>query len=116
MGSLELQFQEDMLKIFREAKKIGYTPLLFLQMIGDYGGLGTAQRLLATQTPSEGFTKLWGLKRLDLTVEALIIDNKERYKNLKLSLLLLFISYCEPWTAISFLQVPNQISNLQQQG
>lgn len=82
MSNLEMQFQEDMLNIFRKAKKIGYTPLLYLRMIGDYGGLGTAQRLLATQKPSDGFTRLWELKRLDLTVEALIIDNKEKYKEL----------------------------------
>ena len=44
----------------------------FLQMLNERGGLATARALLSG-TPSDGFTKLWELGRLDLAVEALVI-------------------------------------------
>jgi hypothetical protein len=42
-------------------------------MLSDYGGLGTAQRLLASTQTSTGFTALYEHGRLDLTVEALVV-------------------------------------------
>lgn len=42
-------------------------------MIHERGGLATARSLLQSQNVSEGFTKLWELGRLDLTVEALVL-------------------------------------------
>jgi hypothetical protein len=38
-------------------------------MVSNEGGWKTAQKLLATEKPSEGFVVLWEKKRLDLTVE-----------------------------------------------
>jgi hypothetical protein len=43
-------------------------------MLSDYGGLGTAKRLLATTDISTGFTALYERGRLDLTVEALVVQ------------------------------------------
>lgn len=80
MDQLESQFQEEMLQIYRESLKIGYKPLLFLQMIGVLGGVNAAKKLLATNETSNGFTRLWELGRLDLTVEAVVI--KEEYAEL----------------------------------
>lgn len=48
-----------------------YTPRYFLNMINENGALATAHALLAGQ-PSEGFTKLWSLGALHLSVEALV--------------------------------------------
>ena len=42
-------------------------------MLSDYGGLGTAHRLLASSEVSSGFTALYERGRLDLTVEALVL-------------------------------------------
>jgi hypothetical protein len=43
-------------------------------MISEHGGLATARQLLWSDTPSEGFTTLWERGRLDLTVEARVLD------------------------------------------
>ena len=83
MSELILQFNKDMWGIyFSTVNETKYNPGYFRKMLDDLGGLGTAQELLVKNKPSSGFTELWGLGRLDLTVEALIIDNKEKYKEL----------------------------------
>jgi len=71
MTSLEAQFHEAMLDIYRQAVKEcrGYRPRIFLGMVVDNGGLETARRLLQTQEIQYGFDKLWECVRLDLTVE-----------------------------------------------
>jgi len=38
------------------------------------GGLATAKQLLWSETPSDGFTTLWAHHRLDLTVEAHVLE------------------------------------------
>jgi hypothetical protein len=42
-------------------------------MVDREGAVPTAKRLIMSSTPSSGFTRLWELKRLDLTVEALAL-------------------------------------------
>ncbi len=42
-------------------------------MLQEHGGLDTADRLLRSAEISYGFTELWMLGRLDLTVEALVL-------------------------------------------
>ena len=42
-------------------------------MVVEHGGLETARYLLHAETVSEGYTALWERKRLDLTVEAMIL-------------------------------------------
>lgn len=63
-----------------EAQELGYRPNQFLGMLGSEGGYLTVLKLLSKRTPSEGFTKLWELKRLDLTVEALVVESRWRSK------------------------------------
>ncbi len=53
----------------------GYRPSYFLQMLRNYGPVDTAIRLVMAPKFHEGFTKLWELGRLDLTVEAIILRN-----------------------------------------
>lgn len=78
---LEISFHNDMLTIYRNAKKeCGYNATRFLQMVAIDGGLKTAKRLLGTKEPSDGFTKLWECHRLDLTVENLV--SQAKYKEL----------------------------------
>ena len=45
-------------------------------MLQEHRGLGTARILLHAPKPSDGYTALWERKRLDLTVEALIIEDR----------------------------------------
>lgn len=66
-------FEGAMRDIFAASSKIGYRPTEFLRMIERDGALPTAKHLILSSRPSSGFTKLWELKRLDLTVEALAL-------------------------------------------
>jgi len=52
----------------------------FLRMLGEHGGKGTADRLLATNKPSNGFTELFlrGKENLRLSVEYLVLQNPWR--------------------------------------
>lgn len=52
---------------------VGYRPIEFLRVVEREGALTTARRLIMRSAPSSGFTRLWELKRLDLTVEALAL-------------------------------------------
>lgn len=73
----EHEFTEAMLDICRQAKRIGYRPGRFQQMILDKGGLRTAQDLLVrSRASAEGFTTLWELGRLDLSMEALVLRER----------------------------------------
>ena len=64
-----------MASIYRLAKsEADYVATYFLQMLDQRGAVGTAQYFLHTSTPSEGFTHLWERGRLDLTVEAHVLD------------------------------------------
>jgi hypothetical protein len=71
---LELRFDAAMLDIYRCAKaEADYNATRFLQMLGEHRGLKTARILLQMSSVSEGYTALWERKRLDLTVEALVL-------------------------------------------
>ena len=74
--ALENEFTLKLLADYREAvQACNYEATAFLRMIGDSGGVGACRRLLATDSPSEGFRRLWECRRLDLTFEAAIWDN-----------------------------------------
>lgn len=74
---LEKEFDEAMMDIFRRADaEAGYKATRFLQMLNEHRGLATAQLLLHSSNVSDGYTALWERKRLDLTVEALILQSK----------------------------------------
>ena len=65
--TLEGDFHADMLRLCREAKQEGYTPSYFLRTVNEMGGLAAAKKLINDDRPSEGFTRLWEMGRLDLT-------------------------------------------------
>jgi hypothetical protein len=73
---LERQFHEAMLDIYRVAKNdAGYDATIFLGMVSTRGGLKTAQYLINTPKPSDGYTALFMRSRLDLTVEAVVVEH-----------------------------------------
>lgn len=75
MQEIERQFHRAMISIYETAKReLGYNATRFLQMISEHGGLAAARQLLWSDAPSEGFTTLWERGRLDLTVEAHVLD------------------------------------------
>lgn len=66
-----------MREIYLRAKsEAGYNATYFLQMLASDGPLETARRLVSSTQPSEGFTALWERRRLDLTVEAHIVQDR----------------------------------------
>lgn len=69
------QFDEAMLDTYRRARdEAGYHATRFLRMLSEQGGLETARTLLHAATVSDGYAALWERQRLDLTVEAVILD------------------------------------------
>lgn len=71
-----MTFDQAMFDIYRRAKdEAGYTASIFLKMISDNGGVQTARTLINASKPSDGYTALFERDRLDLTVEAMILEN-----------------------------------------
>lgn len=67
-----------MLDIYLRAKKeAGYTATIFYGMINSRGGLATACYLINSPKVSDGYTALYERGRLDLTVEATVVENPE---------------------------------------
>lgn len=74
----ERAFGKAMVQIYHEAKREGYTPSYFLRMISEIGPLAAAKQLINSDSPSEGFARLYELGRLDLSVEALALQPEWR--------------------------------------
>jgi hypothetical protein len=65
------------MEIYVRAKdEAGYNATRYLQMLHELRGLETARILINAAQPSEGYTALWERNRLDLTVEALVLQPK----------------------------------------
>ena len=73
-NNLETRFNGEMRRIYREATRFGYYPRYFLRMVQEQGGVAAAKQLLNTIEPSSGFTRLWCECRLDLSVEAVVVQ------------------------------------------
>ena len=66
-----------MVSIYKRAKgEAEYNATRFLHMLTEHGGLETARILLHAKTVSEGYTALWERGRLDLSVEAVILESE----------------------------------------
>lgn len=72
----EMQFHQEMIRIYTEACKLGYRPTRFLQMVENLGGRQAAKHLLSSEAPASGFERLWDLGRIDLTVESLVLQEQ----------------------------------------
>lgn len=72
---LEALFDDAMMQIYVRARnETGYNATRYLQMLNDNRGLDTARTLVLANNASEGYTALWERGRLDLTVEALVLQ------------------------------------------
>jgi hypothetical protein len=70
-------FERAMRDAYARAKReAGYNATALLRMLTEQGGLATAHTLLNNTNTSEGFTALWQKRRLDLTVEALVLQEE----------------------------------------
>ncbi|WP_287182522.1 hypothetical protein [Mesorhizobium sp.] len=78
MKSDHERFDQAMFRIYETAKsEAGYTASVFLGMLGRQGGVLTAKQLINGTKPSDGYTALFERGRLDLTVEALVVENEK---------------------------------------
>lgn len=76
---LESAFDEAMRNIYRSAlSECHYRATRFLQMVEQHGGVSAAKQLLHSSGYPEGLTKLWELRRLDLSMEALVLKDPWR--------------------------------------
>ncbi len=75
MRDLLKQIDGAMFEIYSRAKsEAGYNATVFLRMLDDRGGLATAKYLINSPKPSDGYTHFYEQGRLDLTVEALVVE------------------------------------------
>lgn len=78
MQELSKQFDSATFDIYRRAKsEANYNATVFLRMISDRGGLSTAKYLINASKPSDGYAHLYERERLDLTVEAMVVENSK---------------------------------------
>lgn len=73
---IERQFHVEMEGNYRAAIEIGYHATRFWGMVIEHGGLEAAKRLLRAPKEQSGLTQLWELRRLDLSVEALVLQER----------------------------------------
>lgn len=74
-GPKSADFGRAMLTIYERTKQeADYTASFFLSMLAELGPLGTARKILNSPAVSDGFANLWERGRLDLTVEALVLQ------------------------------------------
>ena len=77
MSTLENKFHEDMNNIYFIAKKeLKYNASRFIQLVSREGGVNAAKQLISKSGGTYGFEVLWEFRRLDLSVEALVLRHE----------------------------------------
>lgn len=76
VSSIDHVFDTAMRSIYEQTLKLGYNPSRFRQMVEQYGGVNTAKRLLATPEVQEGLMKLWELGELEISMEAIVLQDR----------------------------------------
>ena len=79
------EIDPELLRRFRRAVTESYDVLAKMgfgdqEGLAEYGAVGMARRHLKAIAPSEGFSRLWEMGRLHLTVEAIVL--RPEYKNM----------------------------------
>ncbi len=68
-------FHQKMIEVYERAlRECNYKASRFLQLVQEHGGLAAAKMLLASKKHSEGLTRLWEEKRLDISMERLVLQ------------------------------------------
>lgn len=77
MHELEENFERAMVRLYEQAfKELGYDAVYLMRMASNEGGVTTARTLVMSSLASDGFVYLWKHQRLDLTVEALVVQKE----------------------------------------
>ena len=78
-GDLASEFHRAMIRVYERAKaEAGYNATYFIQMVSEMGGVAAAKRLVSGTAATSGFTELWKAGRLDLSVEAVVLQPQYR--------------------------------------
>ncbi len=77
MTDLKQEFEKAMFNIYKQCEKFNYRPTIFLNMLHEKGAVETARALIISKHPSEGYSRLYEEGRLDLSVEALLVENEK---------------------------------------
>jgi hypothetical protein len=74
---IKMKFEQRVQKSIKEMIAIGYRPqALITMMMRPEGSVNAVKQLINSEKIPEGFTKLWELKRLDLSMENIIQENE----------------------------------------
>lgn len=72
---VQREFAGRMTDVYRRGlAEAGYNATYFRSMLAELGPLATAHKLLAAPAVSDGFAALWERGRMDLTVEAVVVE------------------------------------------
>ncbi|MBM7278987.1 DUF262 domain-containing protein [Gordonia rubripertincta] len=75
LGAVADRFAERMTEVYSRAlAEVGYNATQYRAMLAQLGPHETARRLLAAPAVSDGFAVLWEHGRMDLTVEAVVVE------------------------------------------
>jgi hypothetical protein len=73
--TLEQKFHRESISGCEELRKEhGYNPTYWVRMVHEHGAVQAAKLLLRASNAQEGLFRLWELKRLDMSIEAMVID------------------------------------------
>ena len=75
---IEAEFLEAMLDVYRAVSEVVARPARFHNMLGQHGAVETARQLICKDELQGTFIDLAQLGRLDLSVEALVLQPKYR--------------------------------------
>jgi hypothetical protein len=75
LTALEQEFDDACMDSVRQCQKLKYDPKLFVRMRSELGAVEACRRLINAPQWPEGFSRLWEMKRLDLSIEAFVHDN-----------------------------------------
>lgn len=73
---VERQFEDFLRAKVEEANSFKYVPTKFLGMLSSSGAYATATQLLSSKDLTSGYQRLWQNQRLDLSVEALVLEHE----------------------------------------
>lgn len=74
---LEKKLYYTLQSAMEELKKLKYNPRYFLEMLNEHGAIKTCKILINQNKITTGLNRICMLNRLDLSMEAIIYDNKE---------------------------------------
>lgn len=79
MDSVKRELRERYLSTYRECKRFGYKPSLFLDMVvSDDDIVAVTRKLIHKEGGTSGFETLYMNRRLDLSVEKIILEPRFR--------------------------------------